>query len=83
MTGMSRHLVSFCKAATTAKPSISGIIRSSRIASGLSGVYRKVRFGRTGDEARRLGAFGDTLVAPGKLAEAVQAYRDGVTIVGA
>ena len=45
--------------------------------------YRKVRFGRTGDEARRLGAFGDTLVAPGKLAEAVQAYRDGVTIVGA
>src|SRR5262245_14888014 len=31
MTGMSRQPTSFCKAATTAKPSISGIIRSSRI----------------------------------------------------
>src|SRR5262245_60446762 len=40
MTGMSRHLVSFCKAATTAKPSISGIIRSSRIASGFSSCSR-------------------------------------------
>src|SRR3984893_5625100 len=36
MTGMSRQPASFCKAATTAKPSISGIIRSSRITSGLS-----------------------------------------------
>src|SRR6266700_1723866 len=35
MTGMSRQSASFCKAATTAKPSISGIIRSSRITSGL------------------------------------------------
>src|SRR5262249_78412 len=35
MTGMSRQAASFCKAATTAKPSISGIIRSSRITSGL------------------------------------------------
>src|SRR6266567_1714958 len=35
MTGMSRLAGSFCKAATTAKPSISGIIRSSRITSGL------------------------------------------------
>src|SRR5262245_40543397 len=35
MTGMSRQPASFCKAATTAKPSISGIIRSSRITSGL------------------------------------------------
>src|SRR5262249_1533514 len=35
MTGMSRQPTSFCKAATTAKPSISGIIRSSRITSGL------------------------------------------------
>src|SRR5262249_12553715 len=35
MTGMSRQTASFCKAATTAKPSISGIIRSSSITSGL------------------------------------------------
>src|SRR5262249_42616008 len=35
MTGMSRQPASFCRAATTAKPSISGIIRSSRITSGL------------------------------------------------
>src|SRR5262245_2498320 len=35
MTGISRQPASFCKAATTAKPSISGIIRSSRITSGL------------------------------------------------
>src|SRR5438093_3191101 len=35
MTGMSRQSAFFCKAATTAKPSISGIIRSSRITSGL------------------------------------------------
>src|SRR5262245_8999487 len=35
-TGISRHAASFCNAATTAKPSISGIIRSSKITSGLS-----------------------------------------------
>src|SRR5437868_7051439 len=35
MTGMSLQSAFFCKAATTAKPSISGIIRSSRITSGL------------------------------------------------
>src|SRR5215471_4578390 len=35
MTGMSRQPACFCKAATTAKPSISGIIRSSKITSGL------------------------------------------------
>src|SRR5262249_26421595 len=35
MTGMCRQSAFFCKAATTAKPSISGIIRSSRITSGL------------------------------------------------
>src|SRR5262245_19888054 len=35
MTGMSCQPASFCNAATTAKPSISGIIRSSRITSGL------------------------------------------------
>src|SRR6266480_1416980 len=35
MTGMSRQSASFCKAATTAKPSISGMIRSSMITSGL------------------------------------------------
>src|SRR5262249_31383996 len=35
MTGMSRQPDSFCKVATTWKPSISGIIRSSRIKSGL------------------------------------------------
>src|SRR5262245_8933974 len=40
MTGMSRQLASFCKAATTAKPSISGIIRSSRITSGLLSCIR-------------------------------------------
>ena len=34
MTGMSRQSASFCKAATTAKPSISGIIKSSKIKSG-------------------------------------------------
>src|SRR6516165_10878829 len=39
MTGMSRQPMSFCKAATTAKPSISGIIRSSRITSGLALLY--------------------------------------------
>ena len=36
MTGMSRQAVSFCNAATTAKPSISGIIKSSKIKSGLA-----------------------------------------------
>src|SRR5262245_61112745 len=35
-TGIFRHAASFCNAATTAKPSISGIIRSSKITSGLS-----------------------------------------------
>src|SRR6516165_12491259 len=40
MTGMSRQPASFCKAATTAKPSISGIIRSSRITSGLPSLRR-------------------------------------------
>src|SRR5262249_53153448 len=40
MTGMSRQLASFCKAATTAKPSISGIIRSSKITSGLLSCIR-------------------------------------------
>src|SRR5215471_1687944 len=40
MTGMSRQPASFCKAATTAKPSISGIIRSSRITSGLLSCIR-------------------------------------------
>src|SRR5215510_10933096 len=40
MTGMSRQWASFCKAATTAKPSISGIIRSSRITSGLLSCIR-------------------------------------------
>src|SRR5262249_5413426 len=40
MTGMSRQRGSFCRAATTAKPSISGIIRSSRITSGLSACRR-------------------------------------------
>src|SRR4029453_8236880 len=35
-TGISRHAASFCNAATTAKPSISGIIKSSKITSGLS-----------------------------------------------
>src|SRR5262245_48118388 len=35
-TGISRQAASFCNAATTAKPSISGIIRSSKITSGLS-----------------------------------------------
>src|SRR5262245_16930740 len=40
MTGMSRQRGSFCSAATTAKPSISGIIRSSRITSGLSACSR-------------------------------------------
>src|SRR5260370_28365684 len=35
MTRMSRHGAFFCRAATTAKPSISGIIRSSMITSGL------------------------------------------------
>src|SRR6516225_9956318 len=40
MTGMSRQPVSFCRAATTAKPSISGIIRSSRITSGLLSCIR-------------------------------------------
>src|ERR1700730_867155 len=35
MTGMSRQSGSFCKVATTWKPFISGIIRSSRIKSGL------------------------------------------------
>src|SRR5712691_6307242 len=35
MTGMCCQPASFCNAATTAKPSISGIIRSSRITSGL------------------------------------------------
>src|SRR5262245_10263801 len=34
-TGISRHATSFCNAATTAQPSISGIIRSSKITSGL------------------------------------------------
>src|SRR5262249_37484850 len=34
-TGISCHAPSFCNAATTAKPSISGIIRSSKITSGL------------------------------------------------
>src|SRR5262249_33952184 len=40
MTGMSRQPASFCNAATTAKPSISGIIRSSRITSGLLSCIR-------------------------------------------
>src|SRR5262245_45683168 len=40
MTGMSCQPASFCKAATTAKPSISGIIRSSRITSGLFSCIR-------------------------------------------
>src|SRR6516162_9084668 len=40
MTGMARQVASFCKAATTAKPSISGIIRSSRITSGLLSCIR-------------------------------------------
>src|SRR6516225_1621447 len=40
MTGMSCQPVSFCRAATTAKPSISGIIRSSRITSGLLSCIR-------------------------------------------
>src|SRR5262249_23447444 len=40
MTGMSRQAASFCKVATTAKPSISGIIRSSRITSGLLSCIR-------------------------------------------
>src|ERR1700730_11569961 len=40
MPGMSRKPASFCKAATTAKPSISGIIRSSRITSGLVSCMR-------------------------------------------
>src|SRR5262245_27219708 len=35
MTGISRQWDSFCNASTTAQPSISGIIRSSRITSGL------------------------------------------------
>src|SRR5262245_6954383 len=34
-TGISCHAASFCNAATTAKPSISGIIKSSKITSGL------------------------------------------------
>src|SRR5262245_39718150 len=44
MTGMSCQAASFCKAATTAKPSISGIIRSSRITSGL---FSWIRFSAT------------------------------------
>src|SRR6266550_4370203 len=40
MTGMFRQPVSFCKAATTAKPSISGIIKSSRIMSGMFSCIR-------------------------------------------
>ena len=44
MTGMSRQPASFCKAATTSKPSISGIIRSSRITSGLFLLYTVKRF---------------------------------------
>src|SRR5262249_48937566 len=36
MTGMSRQPGSFCRAATTEKPSISGIMRSTRIMSALS-----------------------------------------------
>src|SRR5215471_7988624 len=40
MTGMFRQPASFCKAATTAKPSISGIIKSSRITSGLLSCIR-------------------------------------------
>src|SRR5262249_53511423 len=40
MTGMSCQPVSFCNAATTARPSISGIIRSSRITSGLVSCIR-------------------------------------------
>src|SRR5215510_3467140 len=43
MTGMSFQPVSFCNAATTAKPSISGIIRSSRITSGLFSWIRCTR----------------------------------------
>src|SRR5262245_49305864 len=40
MSGMSRQVASFCKAATTAKPSSSGNIRSSKITSGLLSCIR-------------------------------------------
>src|SRR5262249_25350768 len=45
ITGMSCQMASFRKAATTAKPSISGIIRSSRITSGLFMVVIVCMFG--------------------------------------
>src|SRR5262245_58408144 len=40
ITGISRQPGSFCRAATTEKPSISGIMRSSRIMSGVSALRR-------------------------------------------